>query len=31
MWGQGIASRLMEATVALFDGWGTRHAGLFTF
>lgn len=31
LWGQGVASRLMEATVALFDRWGTAHAGLFTF
>jgi len=31
LWDQGIASRLMEATVALFDRWGTAHAGLFTF
>jgi GNAT superfamily N-acetyltransferase len=31
LWEQGIASRLMEATVALFDRWGTAHAGLFTF
>lgn len=30
-WDQGIGSRLMEATVALFDRWGTAHAGLFTF
>jgi GNAT superfamily N-acetyltransferase len=30
-WNQGIGSRLMEATVALFDQWGTAHAGLFTF
>jgi GNAT superfamily N-acetyltransferase len=30
-WGQGIAKLLMEPTVALFDSWGTRHAGLFTF
>ncbi len=31
LWDQGIASRLMEATVELFDRWGTAHAGLFTF
>jgi GNAT superfamily N-acetyltransferase len=31
LWNQGVASRLMEATVALFDRWGTAHAGLFTF
>ena len=31
LWDQGVASRLMEATVALFDRWSTEHAGLFTF
>jgi GNAT superfamily N-acetyltransferase len=31
LWDQGVASRLMEGTVALFDRWGTAHAGLFTF
>ena len=31
LWDQGVASRLMQATVALFDRWGTAHAGLFTF
>jgi GNAT superfamily N-acetyltransferase len=31
LWDQGVASRLMEATVALFDRWGTAHSGLFTF
>ena len=31
LWDQGVASRLMEATVDLFDRWGTTHAGLFTF
>ena len=30
-WNHGIAKRLMEPTVELFDTWGTRHAGLFTF
>jgi GNAT superfamily N-acetyltransferase len=30
-WDQGVASRLMEPTLAAFDAWGTRHAGLFTF
>jgi GNAT superfamily N-acetyltransferase len=30
-WNQGIGSHLMEATVAMFDQWGTEHAGLFTF
>jgi GNAT superfamily N-acetyltransferase len=31
LWDHGVASRLIEATVALFDRWGTAHAGLFTF
>lgn len=30
-WDRRVASRLMEATVTLFDRWGTTHAGLFTF
>jgi GNAT superfamily N-acetyltransferase len=30
-WQQGIAKRLMEPTVELFDTWGTQNAGLFTF
>ena len=31
LWDQGVASRLMEPVVGLFDSWGVRHAGLFTF
>jgi GNAT superfamily N-acetyltransferase len=31
LWDQGVARCLMEATVAVFDRWGTAHAGLFTF
>jgi ribosomal protein S18 acetylase RimI-like enzyme len=31
LWDRGVASRLMEATVALFEQSGTAHAGLFTF
>jgi GNAT superfamily N-acetyltransferase len=30
-WDRGIASRLMEPVVDLFDDWGVRQAGLFTF
>src|SRR4051794_3876051 len=30
-WGRGVAKRLMEPIVELFDTWGTKHAGLFTF
>jgi GNAT superfamily N-acetyltransferase len=31
LWDQGIATRLMEPVMGLFDRWGVRHAGLFTF
>ncbi|MDP1818460.1 MAG: GNAT family N-acetyltransferase [Acidimicrobiales bacterium] len=31
LWDQGVASRLMEATVDMFERRGTAHAGLFTF
>lgn len=30
-WDRGVAQRLLEATQALFDRWGVRHTGLFTF
>src|SRR5689334_1798675 len=30
-WDRGVAKRLMEPIVGLFDKWGTTHAGLFTF
>lgn len=30
-WDRGIAGRLMEPIVDLFDEWGVRQAGLFTF
>ena len=30
-WDRGIAKRLMEAMMACFERWGTKHAGLFTF
>jgi GNAT superfamily N-acetyltransferase len=30
-WGQGVAQRLLEATSAIFERWGVRHTGLFTF
>jgi GNAT superfamily N-acetyltransferase len=30
-WNRGVASRLLEAGVQLFDRWGIKHAGLFTF
>jgi len=28
---QGIGTRLIEAVISSFTGWGIRHAGLFTF
>jgi GNAT superfamily N-acetyltransferase len=31
LWDRGIASRLMEPVVDLFESWGVRHAGLFTW
>ncbi len=30
-WDRAIAQRLLDATMELFAGWQTRHAGLFTF
>jgi GNAT superfamily N-acetyltransferase len=30
-WDRGVAKRLMEPVVQLFDQWQTKHAGLFTF
>lgn len=30
-WDRGVAQRLLEATMAIFDRWGLRHTGLFTF
>jgi GNAT superfamily N-acetyltransferase len=31
LWDQGIASRLMEPIIDLFEQWQVRQAGLFTF
>lgn len=31
MWDRGIAQQLLVPTMALFETWGVRHAGLFTF
>ena len=31
LWDRGVAKRLMDATVDIFDEWGVRLAGLFTF
>jgi GNAT superfamily N-acetyltransferase len=30
-WDRGVGKRLMEPVIELFNQWGTRHAGLFTF
>lgn len=30
-WDRGVAKRLMEPIVELFDQWETKHVGLFTF
>src|SRR5258708_40068860 len=31
LWDRGIAQLLLAPTMDLFDQWGVRHAGLFTF
>jgi GNAT superfamily N-acetyltransferase len=31
LWERKIAQRMLERTMALFQKWGTRHTGLFTF
>ena len=30
-WDRGVAQRLLEATMTIFETWGVRHTGLFTF
>jgi hypothetical protein len=30
-WDRGVAQRLLEATMTIFEKWGVRHTGLFTF
>jgi GNAT superfamily N-acetyltransferase len=30
-WDRGVAKRLLEHTMPIFDAWNIRHAGLFTF
>jgi GNAT superfamily N-acetyltransferase len=30
-WNQGVAQKLLEPTMKLFDKWNTKYAGLFTF
>ena len=31
LWDRGIARRLLDPTMEIFDMWGTKHRGLFTF
>jgi GNAT superfamily N-acetyltransferase len=31
LWDRGIAQQLLRPTMDLFDEWGIRHSGLFTF
>jgi GNAT superfamily N-acetyltransferase len=30
-WDRGVAQQLLKATITIFDRWGLRHTGLFTF
>ncbi len=30
-WDRGVAQRLLKDTMDIFDAWGVRHTGLFTF
>src|ERR1700734_4555269 len=30
-WDRGVAQRLLEATMVIFERWGLRHTGLYTF
>ncbi len=30
-WDSGVAKMLLEGTMTVFDRWGVRHSGLFTF
>jgi GNAT superfamily N-acetyltransferase len=30
-WDRGVAQQLLEATMNVFDRWGVRHSGLYTF
>ena len=31
LWEKGVARRLLDGTMQLFDDWGVRHSALFTF
>lgn len=30
-WDRGVAKQLLSSTITIFDRWGLRHTGLFTF
>src|ERR1700729_75428 len=30
-WNRGVAKRLLESTMPIFERWGVRHTGLYTF
>jgi GNAT superfamily N-acetyltransferase len=30
-WNRGVAKQLLASTMKVYDGWGLRHTGLFTF
>jgi GNAT superfamily N-acetyltransferase len=30
-WDRGVAKRLLASTMPIFERWGVRHTGLFTF
>jgi len=30
-WDHGVARALLDHTMKIFDGWGTKHIGIFTF
>lgn len=30
-WDKGVARALLDHTMKIFEGWGTKHVGLFTF
>ena len=30
-WDRGVAQKLLEPTLALFEAWGCRHTGLYTY
>lgn len=30
-WDRGVGQRLLESTMTVFEKWGVRHSGLFTF